>query len=291
MESLLQQIAAGVATGGIYACLALALVMIYQSTGHINFAQGEMATFSTYVAWWCITALGLPYWAAFAAALVFGFTLGAVAERVLLRPLKNAPELSVVVVFMGLFLVINAMSGAVFGHETRAFPSPFPAGKSLGGSLISPHALGTIGVVLAVVVVLYVFFRFTRVGLAMRAAAQNPVSARLSGIPVSLMLALGWGVAAAIGAVAGMLVAPSIFLDPHVMTGVLIYAFAAALLGGMDNPWGAIVGGVLLGVIENLAGTYLVTPDLKLTVALVVIVAVLLVKPEGLFGRKLTTRV
>ena len=148
-----------------------------------------------------------------------------------------------------------------------------------------------IAVVLAVVCALYAFLRFTRVGLAIRASAENPVSSRLSGIPVSLMVSLGWGVSSAIGFIAGLMVAPIVFLDTNMMGGVLIYAFAAALLGGIDNPWGAVAGGVIVGVVENLAGAYVVGTELKLSVALLVIIGVLLVRPSGLFGRKLVTRV
>lgn len=290
MFNLLQQIASGVAMGGIYACLGLALVMIYQSTHHINFAQGEMAMFSTFIAWLCVKA-GMPYWATFLLTVSFGMVLGMLIERVVLRPLKDAPEMSVIVVFIGLFVGINSLAGWIFGHQLETFPSPFPAKAPFGTTLISSHELGTIGVALAVVCVLYAFLRFTRVGLAMRSAAENPVSSRLSGIPVSLMLSLGWGLSAVIGAVAGLMVAPVVFLDPNMMGGILIYAFAAALLGGIDNPWGAVVGGVIVGVVENLAGTYVVGTELKLSVALVVIVGVLLVRPSGLFGRKLVTRV
>jgi branched-chain amino acid transport system permease protein len=290
MYNLLQQIASGLAMGGIYACLGLALVMIYQSTHHINFAQGEMAMFSTFIAFLCLKA-GLPYWAAFLLTVAFGFAMGFVIERVVLRPLKNAPELSIIVVFIGLFVGINSLAGWIFGHQLETFPSPFPAKAPFGTTLVSSHEIGTIGVVLVVVCVLYAFLRYTRVGLAMRASAENPVSSRLSGIPVSLMLSLGWGLSAAIGAIAGMMVAPAVFLDPNMMGGVLIYAFAAALLGGIDNPWGAVAGGLIVGVVENLAGTYVVGTELKLSVALVVIVGVLLIRPSGLFGRKLVARV
>lgn len=289
MYNLLQQIASGIAMGGIYACLGLALVMIYQSTHHINFAQGEMAMFSTFVAFLLLKA-GLPYWAAALATLAFGFAGGFVIERLVLRPLKDAPELSVIVVFIGLFVGINSLAGWIFGHQLESFPSPFPA-KVPGTTLISGHELGTIGVVLVVMGLLFAFLRFTKVGLAMRASAENPVSARLAGIPVSLMLSLGWGLSATIGAVAGLMVAPVVFLEPHMMGGVLIYAFAAALLGGIDNPWGAVAGGLIVGVVENLAGTYVVGTELKLSVALVVIVGVLLIRPSGLFGRKLVVRV
>jgi branched-chain amino acid transport system permease protein len=289
MLNLLQQIASGIAMGGIYACLGLALVMIYQSTHHINFAQGEMAMFSTFIAFLLLKA-GLPYWLAALATLAFGFVAGMLIERLILRPLGDVPELSVIVVFIGLFIGINSLAGWTFGHQLEPFPSPFPS-KVFGTTLISGHEFGTIVVVLVVMAVLYGFLRFTKVGLAMRASAENPVSSRLSGIPVSLMLALGWGLSSLIGAVAGLMVAPVVFLEPNMMGGVLIYAFAAALVGGIDNPWGAVAGGLIVGVVENLAGTYVVGTELKLTLALVVIVAVLLVRPSGLFGRKLVARV
>ena len=290
MYSLLQQIASGIAMGGIYACLGLALVMIYQSTHHINFAQGEMAMFSTFIAF-LLLKWGLPYWAAALATLAFGFVAGFAIERLVLRPLGDVPELSVIVVFIGLFVGINSLVGWIFGHQLEPFPSPFPDKLPGGSTLISGHELGTVAVVLLVMALLYVFLRFTKVGLAMRASAENPVSSRLAGIPVSLMLSLGWGLSALIGAVAGLMVAPVVFLEPNMMGGVLIYAFAAALLGGIDNPWGAVAGGLIVGVVENLAGTYLVGTELKLTLALVLIVAVLLVRPSGLFGRKLVARV
>jgi len=288
--SLLQQVASGIAMGGIYACLGLALVMIYQSTHHINFAQGEMAMFSTFIAFLLLKA-GLPYWAAALGTLAFGFIAGFALERLILRPLGDVPELSIIIVFIGLFIGINSLAGWIFGHQLEPFPSPFPAKLPGGTTLISGHELGTIAVVLLVMGILYAFLRFTKVGLAMRASAENPVSARLAGIPVSLMLSLGWGLSALIGAVAGLMVAPVVFLEPHMMGGVLIYAFAAALLGGIDNPWGAVAGGLIVGVVENLAGTYVVGTELKLSLALVLIVGVLLVRPSGIFGRKLVARV
>lgn len=290
MYSLLQQLASGIAMGGIYACLGLALVMIYQSTHHINFAQGEMAMFSTFIAF-LLLKWGLPYWAAALITLAFGFVAGFAIERLVLRPLGNVPELSVIVVFIGLFVGINSLAGWIFGHQLEPFPSPFPAKAPGGTTLISGHELGTVVVVLLVMGILYAFLRFTKVGLAMRASAENPVSSRLAGIPVSVMLSLGWGLSALIGAVAGLMVAPVVFLEPNMMGGVLIYAFAAALLGGIDNPWGAVAGGLIVGVIENLAGTYVVGTELKLSLALVLIVGVLLIRPSGIFGRKLVARV
>jgi branched-chain amino acid transport system permease protein len=290
MDAVLHQIASGIATGGIYASVALALVMIYQATHHLNFAQGEMAMFSTYIALTLIQ-LGLPYWVAFAATLVISFAMGAALQRVLLQPLANAPVLAMVGVFIGLLLIFNNSAGWLFTYTLKPFPSPFGEGGPVLFGLFSPHELGSTCVTLLVLLSVWAFFRFTRLGLAMRAAAFNPVSSQLVGIPVARMLVLGWGLAAAIGAIAGMMVAPIVFLEPNMMAGVLLYAFAAALLGGIDNPLGAVIGGFLVGIIENLGGAYIVGTSLKLSMALIIIVAVLIVKPAGLFGRTLANRV
>jgi len=290
MSTFLAQVFSGLVTGGVYASLALALVMIYQATHHVNFAQGEMAMFSTYLAWSLIHA-GLPYWLAFALTVLISFVGGVVIERVIIRPVENAPVLSVVVVFIGLLVIFNSLAGWIYTYTIKSFPSPFPSQPLSGFEYISPHGIGAICVTLFVLVLLYAFFRFTPLGLAMRAAAQSPASARLVGIRVGWMLALGWGLAAAIGAVAGMMVAPIVYLDPNMMSGVLLYAFAAALLGGIDSPGGAVVGGFIVGVLENLVGAYVIGNDLKLSLALVLIVGVLVVKPAGLFGRTLVTRV
>ena len=290
MEAFLHQVFSGLATGGIYASLALALVMIYQSTNHINFAQGEMAMFSTYLAWSMINT-GEAYWWAFVFTVAISFIVGVVIERVIIRPVENAPVLSVVTVFIALLVIFNSVAGWIYTYTIKTFPSPFPEQPLFGNRYISSHELGAIGITLAVLVVLYLFFRFTPLGLAMRAAAQNATSSRLSGIRVGWMLALGWGLAAAVGAVAGMLIAPIVYLDPNMMSGVLLYAFAAALVGGIDSPLGAVLGGFLVGVLENLIGAYVVGTELKLTVALVLIIGVLLFKPTGLFGRVFITRV
>jgi branched-chain amino acid transport system permease protein len=281
---------AGLATGGIYASLALALVMIYQATHLVNFAQGEMAMFSTYIAWALINA-GLGYWPAFFLTVGISFVLGIIIERIIIRPVENAPVLAVVVVFIGLLVILNSVAGWIFTYTIKSFPSPFPAQMPFGIRHFSPHQLGAIGVTLVVLALLYVFFRFTPLGLAMRAAAQNPVSSRLVGIRVGWMLALGWGLAAAIGAVAGMMVAPIVYLDPNMMGGVLLYAFAAALVGGIDSPGGAVLGGLTVGVLENVLGAFVIGNELKLVVALVLIVGVLLVKPSGFFGRVHVSRV
>ena len=289
MDLLLHQILSGLATGGIYASVALALVMIYQATHLVNFAQGELAMFAAYIAW-ALLQTGMPYWAAFFLTVGFAFVLGVVIERLIIRPVENAPILSVVIVFIGLLVILNSVAGWIFSYTIKPFPSPFPTEPLFGNPYMSSHEIGSIAITLVVLALLFVFFRYTPLGLAMRAAAQNPVSSRLVGIRVSWMLALGWGLAAAIGAVAGMMVAPTVFLEPNMMSGILLYAFAAALLGGIDSPGGAVLGGFIVGVLENVVGAYLGT-ELKLTVALALIVGVLVIRPSGLFGKVLVTRV
>ena len=291
MEILIQQIVSGVATGAIYACMALAIVMIYQAIHHLNFAQGEMAMFSTFVAWQLL-AWGVPYWLAFVLTVTLSFAGGLIVERLVFKPIENAPVLSHVVIFIALFAIFNSLAGFIWNFEIKPFPTPFGSGALFGG-LMSPHQAGMIVVTVVVLALLYFFFRFTRIGLAMRAAAVNPESARLVGIRVSWMTALGWGMASAIGAVAGMMIAPVVFLEPNMMVSILLYGFAGAVLGGLTSPVGAVVGGLAVGVIENLAGTYIpvVGPELKLPIALLVIVAVLVVRPSGLMGRKIVQRV
>jgi branched-chain amino acid transport system permease protein len=289
VTQFLHQLLSGVAVGGIYASIALALVMIFQATHHVNFAQGEMAMFSTFVALTLIEA-GVPYWAAFVLTVAASFAVGLLIQRVLLQPMAGSPVLASVGVFIGLLLVFNSLAAWLFGTTLKPFPTPFD-GPPLWGGFVTRHDLGSTAVTLAVLACVWAFFRFSKLGLAMRAAAYNPASARLMGVPVDRMLALGWGLAAAIGAVAGMMVAPVVFLDPNMMGGVLIYAFAGALLGGITSAPGAVAGGFAIGVIENLAGTYLVGDQLKLSLALAIIVAVLVVRPSGLWGRRVTVRV
>jgi branched-chain amino acid transport system permease protein len=290
VEFFLQQFAAGLTSGAIYACVALGLVMIYVSTDHINFAQGEMAMFATYLAWALIDA-GLPYWMAFGLTLVIAFLGGLGIQRFVLKPLETAPVLSLVVCFIALLSIFNALAGMIWSYTIKQFPSPFPQIDIFGNGLISVQQLGVVGVTLVMLGILTVFFRYTTLGLAMRAAAQNATSARLMGVRVSWMLALGWGLAATIGSIAGMLVAPIVFLDPNMMTGILVYGFAGALVGGIGNPMGAVAGGFIVGVLENLVGSYIIGNELKLTFALAVVVGVLLLKPAGLFGRVIVRRV
>jgi branched-chain amino acid transport system permease protein len=292
MELFTNQVLAGIATGAIYACMALAIVMIYQAIDHLNFAQGEMAMFSTFIAWQLIQ-WGVPYWPAFVATLAISFVGGIVIERALFKPLAAAPVLTHVAGFIALFSILNSVAGLTWDFTIKQFPSPFGSSPFLGSQLISTHQAGMIGVTLLLLVALYFFFQFTRIGLAMRAAASLPESARLVGINTSWMIALGWGMASAIGAIAGILIAPVVFLEPNMMGGVLIYGFAAAVLGGLSSPLGAVVGGFLVGIFENLAGTYIpgVGNELKLPIALALIVTVLVVKPAGLMGRPIVKRV
>jgi branched-chain amino acid transport system permease protein len=293
MAEFLQQVVSGLASGAIYASLALALVLIYRATDVVNFAQGEMATFATYIAW-SLMDNGMSYWPAFALTLVLAFLGGAAVERTIIRPVENRPEIVIVIVTIGLLIALNGLTGWIWGAEVKAFDSPFPnTTTEIGGVTLSIQDLGTLGVCLVTVVLLWAFFRFTTLGLVMRAVANNPSASRLMGIRVGWMLALGWGLASVLGAVAGMMAAPTVFLDPSMMLIVLIYAFAAAVLGGIDSPVGAVVGGLLLGVIINLLGVYVdfVGSDLRLPAALGVLLLVLLIRPQGLFGHVAVRRV
>jgi branched-chain amino acid transport system permease protein len=294
MADFMQQVVAGLASGSIYAALALALVLIHRATGVINFAQGEMATLSTYIAWTLTTNHGWGYWPAFVFTLLVSFVGGAAVHQTIIRPNEKGSVLRVVIVTIGLLILVNGLVTLIWGGEVRAVESPFPSGTTeIAGVAITTADIGTIAVVLATVALLWLLFKYTKLGLAMRAAAVNPAEARLVGVRVTWMLSFGWGLAAVLGAVAGMLAAPSVFLDPNLMAALLIYAFAAAVLGGIDSPIGAVVGGLTLGVGLNLIGTYIdfVGADLRLPVALLVILVVLLVKPTGIFGKTEVRRV
>lgn len=289
MADFFQQVVSGLASGGVYGSLALAIVLIHRATGVINFAQGEMATFSTYIAWTLTTNHGWSYWPAFAVALLVSFAGGIGIHQAVIRPVERGSQIRVVIVTIGLLLAINGAMTWIWTGEVRSVQSPFPTRTlDVAGVAISIQDIGTFAVSIGTVVALWALFQFTKVGLAMRAAAVNPNEARLVGVRVPLMLGLGWGLAAVLGAVAGMLTAPSVFLDPNMMQAILIYAFAAAVLGGIDSPVGAVVGGLLLGVGLNLLGAYIdfVGADLRLPAALLVILAVLLLRPAGIFGRR-----
>jgi branched-chain amino acid transport system permease protein len=294
-QGVIQQIVSGLATGGVYASLALALVLIYRSMEALNFAQGEMAMFSTFIAWALITVLHVNYYAAFAITIAIALAGGVLIERVVIRPVEKAPPLTVVLVTLGLFFVINGTAGLIWGYVIKPFPGPpgFPeTSLSVGGVSLGIQDLFLIGVVVFLLIILYALFQYTKLGLAMRSAALYPETSRLLGVRTSWMLALGWGLAAGVGAVSGMLIAPIEFLDPNLMQPVLLYAFAAAVLGGIENPLGAVVGGFVVGVLLALIGTYVPgARDLRLVFGLVIIVAVLMLRPGGLFGRAHLARV
>jgi branched-chain amino acid transport system permease protein len=287
-----QQTVAGLAQGAIFASLALALVLIYRATEVINFAQGEMAMATTYFAYQ-LTLWGLTYWAAFFLALVMGFFLGLVIQVVAIRPVQHS-VIAVVIVTVGLFVLIDGLVTWKWGADLKFMPAPFGNQVYHVGSVaFSRQDLGTLVVVIGTVVVLWALFRFTKLGLAMRAAALRPASAALVGVRVNWMLAIGWGLAAVVGAVAGLMTEPTVFLQPTMMQAVLLYAFAAAVLGGLESPAGAVVGGLALGVFLNLVGQYVgfATSELRLPIAFAVLLVVLLIKPQGLFGRKQVRRV
>ena len=287
-----QQTVAGLAQGAIFASLALALVLIYRATEVINFAQGEMAMATTYFAYQ-LTLWGLTYWAAFFLALVMGFFLGLVIQVVAIRPVQHS-VIAVVIVTVGLFVLIDGLVTWKWGADLKFMPAPFGNQVYHVGSVaFSRQDLGTLVVVIGTVLILWALFRFTKLGLAMRAAALRPASASLVGVRVNWMLAIGWGLAAVVGAVAGLMTEPTVFLQPTMMQAVLLYAFAAAVLGGLESPAGAVVGGLALGVFLNLVGQYVgfATSELRLPIAFAVLLVVLLIKPQGLFGRKQVRRV
>jgi branched-chain amino acid transport system permease protein len=282
----------GVSAGMIYAALALALVLIWRATRVVNFAQGAMAMTTTYIALAVIEATG-NYWIGFVAALGAGFVLGAVAERVLVRWVEKGPPLNAVILTLGLLLVLEAVVPMIWGAQIKSFPAPFSISATQVGSnyiALSPFNFFTIGAVLVVMVGLLFFFRFTSLGLSMRAAAFAPSTARLLGIRVGRLLTLGWGLATTAGALAGLLVAPNLLLYPNNMDAVLVYGFTAAVLGGLDSPIGALIGGLAMGLGLSYIGGYL-GGDLETVGALAILIGVLMLRPQGLFVRSAERRV
>jgi branched-chain amino acid transport system permease protein len=289
-----QQFISGVASGSLFAILALAIVMIYRSTDVLNFGQGEMALFTTFIMWSFMTRM--DFWMAFVLVILVAAVLGAALERFVLRPVAEAPVLNSIVVTLGLFVVFNGLSLWIWGAQPKSF-GPFSVFKGpptcVADVCIGRLNIGILVVTFIMMVVLYVLFQHTKLGLALRATAQNRTASRLVGVPVGNMLSVGWGLSAAVGAVAGVMAAQSLSLTTGTMFSVLLFAFAAAVLGGLNSPIGAVVGGLAIGVIKNMAGTY-VPPEVgsvDLAVAFLVIVLVLMVKPTGLFGTKIVRRV
>jgi branched-chain amino acid transport system permease protein len=286
MSQFIQLVVDGIADGSVYGAVALALVLIFRSTGIVNFAQGEMAMFSTFIAWGLLQA-GLSTGLAVLCAIALSFLGGMLIERAVIRPVEGGEPLALVIVTLGLLILLNSAAGWIWGFNNRSFPSLFGEGSvDIGSVHIDVESLGIIAVMLGVVGIVWVIFNRTKIGLAMRAVSMNPDSSRLSGVSVGRTLMVGWGLAAAVGALAGALVAARLFLDVNFMASVLIYSFAAATLGGFDSPLGAVIGGWIIGVAETLAGYYIdfIGADLKILVPLAIILVVLLIRPSGLFG-------
>ena len=294
MQLFFDQFMNGIGAGVVFASVALALVIIYRTTGLLNFAQGEMALFSTFVAWW-FTDRGMGIVAALVLTILVSFVGGAVIERVLIRPVENSKSpLNVVIVTLGMFLAINALAALIFikpGQEALQMPLLFPDGKTVG---MQTATLGRAGILVAECVLLYLLLQKTKLGLMLRAVASNPESAKLVGINPGAMLMVGWAIASSIGAVAGVLAASrgTGSFDTSLMQQVLVYAFAAAALGGFDSPLGAVVGGLVVGVANSLTIQYVQALEgIELVVPFGLILVVLLVRPNGLFGRNVVERV
>ena len=293
-----QQTVSGLAQGAIFGSLALALVLIYRATEVINFAQGELAMATTYIAYQ-LTLWHLSYWLAFFLTLVIAFVLGVVIQVIVIRPVQHKSVIAVVIITVGLFILIDGLVTWKWGADLKFMPAPFGNNVyHVGGVAFSRQDIGTLLVSILSVIVLWLLFQFTKLGLAMRAAALRPAAASLVGVRVDWMLAVGWGLAAVLGAVAGLMTEPTQFLQPTMMQAVLLYAFAAAVLGGLESPAGAVIGGLVLGVFLNLfgqygkiGGYYLGTSELRLPIAFVILLIVLLLKPTGLFGRRQVRRV
>ncbi|WP_037471265.1 branched-chain amino acid ABC transporter permease [Sinorhizobium fredii] len=288
MELFFQLVVDGLASGAIYASLALALVLIFRATRIVNFGQGEMATFSAYCAWQ-LCEWGMPMMLAFLVVGVVAFLLGIGVFRLLIRPVSKAPVEAVVVVTLGLFVVFQALSLWLWGSDQRAFPSLFPnIGWDVFGVRLTASGAGIVAVLLCLAVATGAIFRITRLGLAMRASAYDGEKSVLVGIPVERMLMIGWGFATVIGFVAALLVGPRLFLSPTMMMPILLYALASATLGGWDSPLGAMIGGLIVGVAESLGATFLpfIGADLRVVIPIFVTLIVLLVRPVGLFGTR-----
>jgi branched-chain amino acid transport system permease protein len=284
----------GVATGAVYGSLALALVLIYRATEVINFAQGEMAMATVYIAYQ-LMLWGLSYWVAFFLTLAIAFVFGVVTQQLFIRPVQQKSVIAVVIVTVGLFILIDGLVSWKWGADQKFMQAPFGnRNYHLGSVTIARQDIGTIVITFVTVLLLWSFFRFTKLGLGMRAGALRPAAARLVGVRTNALLAVGWGLAAVLGAVAGLMTEPAEYvLQPTLMQPVLLYAFAAAVLGGLESPGGALVGGIALGVFLNLVGQYwsFVGSVLQLPVAFAALLMILLIKPTGLFGHRTVRKV
>jgi branched-chain amino acid transport system permease protein len=275
----------GLAAGCLYAMVGIAIVIVLNITDIANFAQGEMAMLTTFFAYWLMEGIGLPWWQAVSIAVVFGLVQGVVIQQVVIRPLIGGPVLSAIIATLGLNVVLNSVAGLIWGHQTYTFPSPFAFSPPflIGGVPVSVDSVVNIGVGLVIIIGMTLFLRFTWTGLALRAASQNQTVARLMGVSITRSSAIAWGLGGLVGGVAGVLAAPSLFLDTNLMSALLIKAFAGGVLGGLNSLIGVFLGCLTLGVAENLTGAYL-SPSFADAITFIIIIAVLIMRPEGIFG-------
>jgi branched-chain amino acid transport system permease protein len=276
----------GLAAGCLYAMVGIAIVIVLNITDIANFAQGEMAMLATFFAYWLMDGVGLPWWQAVSVALVFGLVQGIVIQQVVIRPLIGGPVLSAIIATLGLNIVLNSVAGLIWGHQTYTFPSPFAFSPPflIAGVPVSVDSVVNIAVGLVIIIGMTLFLRFTWIGLGLRAASQNQTVARLMGVSITQTSAIAWGLGGLVGAVAGILTAPALFLDTNLMSALLIKAFAGGVLGGLNSLIGVFLGCLTLGVAENLTGAYL-SPSFADAITFIIIIAVLIVRPEGIFGR------
>ena len=292
MQQFLNLTLIGIVLGVVFAAFALTLVLIFRATRIINFGQGAMAMFSTYLGLQTIQA-GYSYWLALAVALVSGFVIGGIVERVIVRPVETGPELNAVIVTLGVFVAFIALASILFGNTLESFPAPFRLSGFEVGDLniaVTRNDLYRLVAVLIAMGLLLGLFRFTTLGLQMRAAAFGQEVARLLGVRVGWMLTLGWALAGLFGALAGMLIAGGGLVSPNFMDGVVVFGFVAAVLGGLDSFVGAVVGGIVLGLTSTYVTGYL-DSSLVTLAALAILLAVLLLKPGGLFSSSVSRRV
>ena len=285
MAELFELTLGGLSVGMVYAAIGLSLVLIWRATRILNYAQGGLAMFTTYLAFTVITHTG-SYWAGFVVTLVAGLLLGGLIERVVIRPVENKPPLNAIIVTIGLLIFLEGLAGVIYGGQYRSFPAAFSIDGLHVGSLalgISANDVFVAAAVLVAALLLAGLFQYTSVGLRLRAAAFSPPVARLLGVRVGRMLTLGWALAGLIGALAGVLVSPSTFLYPNSMDSVFVLGFTAAVIGGLDSPAGAVAGGLILGVALSYVGGYLGS-DVVPLFGLAALVVVLMIRPEGLFS-------
>ncbi|PLT33491.1 branched-chain amino acid ABC transporter permease [Bacillus sp. V5-8f] len=288
---ILQTLVSGLTIGCIYGLAALGLVLIYKTTDVVNFAQGEMAMFTTFISYIFLNSYGLPYYLSFILSLLFAAVLGIVAHQGIMRPVQKASLLNQIVLTLALYMFLRGVAGILWGHIPVGYPEALPGEPfQLGQVFIKPNELFVLGVSLLLMVVFYVIFHYTKIGLAMRAASQDVSTSQLMGVRVLGIFTWAWAIGTVLGGVAGMLIAPITYLDPNMMQEVSILAFAAAVLGGFVSLPGAVLGGLFIGIFETIVATYIST-ELKTPLVFLLIILILYVRPNGLFGVEYTRKV